>query len=75
MITLTRNKKTDSKVTLKDFETVLMRKVVKPLKTQKGNQGFWKHYEFGFRHTEFAAEVRSYLRDRSTLPVDLRCVT
>lgn len=35
---------------------------------------FGKDDEFGFRHAEFA-EVKIYLRERSTLPVDLRCVT
>lgn len=71
-----RNKKTESKVTLlKDFEPGLIRKVVTPLETQEGNEVFWKDEEFGFRQAELAAEVRIYLREISTLPVDLRCIT
>lgn len=67
-----RKKKTESTVTLKDFESGLIRKVVTPLDTQEGNEVFWKDNEFGFGHAEFAAEVRIYLREISTLPVDLR---
>lgn len=43
MITLImRSKKKDSKVTLRDFEPELIRKVVTPLETQKGSQVFRK---------------------------------
>ena len=62
-------------MTLKDLETGLIRKVVIWEKKHGWEIGFlWKDDEFGFRHAEFA-EVKIYLRERSTLPVDLRCVT
>lgn len=44
-------------------------------KNMEGKSGFFlKDDEFGFRHAEFA-EAKIYLRERSILPVDLRCVT
>ena len=62
-------------MTLKDLETGFIRKVVIWEKKHGWEIRFlWKDDEFGFRHAEFA-EVKIYLRERSTLPVDLRCVT
>lgn len=45
------------------------------LETREGNQVFRKIEEFGCGHAVLAAEMRVYLRERSTLPVDLRCIT
>ena len=62
-------------MTLKDLETGLIRNVVIwGRKYGREMRFFWKDDVFGFRHAEFA-EVKIYLRERSTLPVDLRCVT
>lgn len=60
---------------LNDSEPGLIRKAVTPLETLEVKEVFWKDEELRFGHAEFAAEVRVYFREISTLPMDLRCIT